>query len=414
MYILVDARYRKNRRNGRWESGDLSAVPVTTLQVTHGDVWLLITYPSLTEPKALRFDTVANWVTQLDSGKTVQQWLTELGNATLPFAAQPPQFTPRLVQYAQAWHAGYSFEPVRRGGGYNPVGSRYDKEDLMVTREDLEPAEIATYGMFTVNGLFHMVDHNTQGAYILGGNRSVVIANDNQIGVHSFKGIGAIQYIPITDDMIKPQSAITPLKDGVYVTIPEAIHSPDKTYLLVLGGYLQALGRTYTQVGIRTYKIELSNMMLLERYYDSVQRMDLSSLGLEQYEDNPTLVETQALLSDTTLRAYMSLDQSFFVAVDAPTFFQELIPLDYAGTPGRFIDFEHRYIPLVGAYGRMLENHRIREDGVSLVAATDNRRYEYDFHQTQWTKKPAVDAGCAPAQPFKRADAYLRLLGVEM
>lgn len=413
MYVLTGARYRKNRRNGRWEAGDLTQVPVNRVRNDYGDVWLFITYPSLEAPRALRFDTVMNWITQADAGKTIQQWLTDLGNRTLPFAPTLPTFTPTFVQYAQAWHAGYSFEPVVRGGTFNPVGSRYDKEDLMVTRPDLSSQEIATYGMFTVNGLFHMLDYNPQGAYILSGHRSMVIANDNQVGIYSFRAIGPLTYIPVTEAMVTGQNDTATLKDGIYVTVPESYDLTNKTLLLVLGGYLQVLGRTYTRVGDRTYKIELSNLMLLERYYDSVTRIDLSSLGLEHYDENSSLVEVDALWRDETLRAYMTLEQTFFVAVEAPTFFQELVPLDYAGQPGRYVDQTHRWLPVMGSYGRMLENHRMLEDGVSLVAGTDNWRHEYDFHHARWTRDPAVDDGRYPALPFRRGEAYVRLLGVE-
>lgn len=413
MYTLTGARFRKDRRNGRWEEANLSAVTIATLQVTHGDVWLFITYPSLTEPKAVRFDLVAGWLTSADAGKTVQQWLTGIDNRTLPFATTFPTFVPTYVQYAQAWHAGYDIQPITRGGSYNPVGSRYDKEDLRVLHPHLDPEDIAKHAMFTVNGLFHLVDYNEDQVVIMGGNRSVVRANDNQVGIYSFKQIGEIKHLPITESMIAAQYAGAFYKDGVYLTIPPSVDMTNKTMLLVIGGYLQVLGKTYTRTGDRTYKVDMLNLQLLERYYDSYDKIDLTSLGLSVYEDNPSLIAVADILQNVTLKAYLTLEQSFFVIVDSPSFFQELVPLDYAGFPGRYIDFDHRYLPLVGAYGRMIENHRIQEDGVDLVAAARNVRHNYDFQRRRWMSSQAVDAGRDPSDPFRDAPAYLRMIGVE-
>jgi hypothetical protein len=413
MYTLTGARYRKDRRDGRWEVADLSTVPVTTLTTTHGDVWLFITYPSVSEPKALRFDLVANWVSSLDAGKTVSEWLTGLGNRTLPFAEINPQFRPHYVRYAQAWHAGYNIEPIGRIGTPDKGGSKFDKEDLVVTREDLTPRQIADYALFSVNGLFHRTEWREDGVRIRGGNLSLRKANDNQIGLHSFRDVGKLQYVSITETMLSRQRPDAPLRKAVYVTLPETVDLNNKTALLVLGGYLQALGKGYTRVGERTYRIELGNLMLMERYFDSRTSLDLSSLGLSQNPANPSAVSRAELESDAVLIRYLTLEQSFFVVVDSPSMFQELIPLEGTGLPGRYYAHEAHNFPVMGAYGRMLEYHTIEEDGLWVVCAMDNLRHKYDFHTRKWRTKAVNDAGRYPAFPFVHAHAFSRLLGVE-
>lgn len=413
MYTLIGARYRKHRHEGRWIEADLSNVPVTTLTTTYGDVWLFITYQSLESYRSLRFDSVANWTKDVGSSVTVQQWLTSLGNRSLPFAPENPQFRTHTVKYASGWHAGYTIEPVGRGGSFSPVGSRYDKPDLLVSHELLEPADIGKYAMFTVNGLFHLIDYSEDRLVIRDGNKTVIRSNDNQVGIYSFKDIGEITYIPITADMIHPQSPDIPLKDSAYISLPNVPGLADKAILMVIGGYLHTPGRAFTQVGDRTYKLETSNMMLLERYYDSKDVIDLESLGLSVYNDNPSLTETEAFISDATLKAYLTLEQSFFVAVDAPTFFQDLIPLEATGLSNRYLDYTECHLPVMGAYGRMLEHHRIREDGVTVIATSDNYRHNYDFQSRSWPMFPAVDAGRYPAKPYTQAQAYIRKLGVE-
>lgn len=413
MYTLVSARYRKDRRLGRWVEADLSNVNISTLQSSYGDVWLLIAHPSFDDPKYLRVDQVAEMFHSTPTGLTVQEWLTSLGNITLPFTATPPEFKARYVQYAEAWHAGYSFDPVVRGGSYNPSGSRYDKADLIVSHESLSPTQIGGYAMFTVNGLFHMVDYSDQHFIIRDGNKSITRANDNQIGVYSFEDVGRITHIPIKANMVHGQGGDKPLRDGVYITLPDEVDVEGKTFLLVVGGYLQALDRTYSRVGDRTFKIQYNNLMLLERYYDSRDYIDLTSLGLAEYSGNDSLIETEAFQSDATLKAYLTLDQSFIVVVDSPTLFHELIPLDGTGLPNRYLDYELRHLPVVGAYGRMLECHRIQEDGTVVIVTTDNKRHNYSFYKHKWRDFPGVDASRLPHNPFREARAFLRMIGNE-
>lgn len=413
MYILNTAYCRQNKRNSRWVETDLTNTLVSTLATTYADVWFFITYLDVVIPKALRLSAVTNLLTEVAPTATVQEWLTNIGNLTLPFSVTAPEFNPKVVHYTNAWHAGYDIQPIDRGGVYNPVGSRYDKEDLRIIRSDVSPEVLTKHALFTVNGLFHMADYNAQGTYILGGNKSLILANDNQVGIYSFLNVGELQYVPITESMIRPLADDIDLYKGVYIHFPESIDTTNKTVLLVIGGYLHVLDNVYFPISDNAFRINPGNLCLLERIYDSYRRLDLSPLGLVQYEENSSLIETESLLSDDVIKAYLTLEQSFFIVVDCESFFKELIPLDPAGTADRYIDFTQRFIPVIGCYGRMVEHHRIHEDGLYVVAGSSNQRYHYHFHTYDWTDYPGVDAGLLPANPYSQGMAYLQLMGTE-
>lgn len=414
MYELTTAYSRKDRRNGRWEEVDLSDVPIKSLDQTHGDVWLLITYPSFNGTKGLRLDSIQNLLNNATPTVTVSEWLTAVGNTTLPFADSIPSFSEGYVRYTNAWHAGYQIDPISRIGTLEQGGSKWDKQDLLIRRDDIDPEYLARNALFTVNGLFHIAEYGPQGVHLHNGNLSLRHANDNQVGVHSFADVGEVNYVPITDEMITAQHTNAPLHKGVYVTLPESVDMMGKTYLLVLGGYLQALGKTYTRVGERTYRIELPNLMLLERYYDSWDDLDLSSgSGLTEYEHNPSLLGVNELSQDSKIRHYLTLSQSFLVEVNAETFFQELIPLESAKLPGRYYDYEVTHYPVVGAYGRMLEYHPIVEDGVTVLCTSRNVRHRYDFHRRKWQDFAGVDDGRYPAHPFDHTHAFYRIMGTQ-
>ena len=413
MYQLVSAKYRSDRKAGRWLDADVANIPITTLTTVYGDVLLFITYPSAPAPKALRFDLVAYTLNGVGPSVTVQQWLTAQGNKTLPFEKVTPTLTPRYVAYVQAWHAGYDFVPRPRNGVVGANMSLWEQEDLIATHPDFTPAYINDYALFQVNGYFHINDYTDAGCRVLDGNRTVRVSNDNQIGLLSFEDIGKIIKCPITTAMVAAQNADAPLKDAVYVTLPSHYDLKGKTILMVIGGYLHAGGRAFTQVGERTYKVQMQNLMLLDRYLESQKHLDLSSMGLTQYADNPSLTSVAELYSDTAIRGWLTMSQSFFVIVDAPSFFHALEPVEYSGLPGRYYTYARTDAPLMGAYGRALDYHTIQEQGTTVICASDNVRHHYDANRRQWQLSKAIDGGSYPANPYRHTHAFMRLMGTE-
>lgn len=413
MYVLTKAYVKRDRRAGRWLEEDISSTIITVLSVTHGDVWMYITYPGLTEPKALRFSDVANWVTSANATQTVTQWLTSLGNRTLPFADTPPDFNIRYVRYAKAVHAGYRYDSIPRSGQYPSNLSESLKEDLVLTHPENSPEEVVDYCLISVNGLYHRAQATNNGVHVFGANRSLRLANDNQIGIHSFRQIGMIQTIPISESMIGPQLPGAPFQDGVYLNVPANVDISNKTVLVVIGGYLQVLGNTYTRISDRAYRIQMYRLSLPERYYDSRSRIDMSSLEIPQYPSNDALIEPNDLLSDTAIMKLLTLEQSFLVVVDTPSLFQDLIPMEQTRLPGRWIDRNFDQEPIMGPYGRMVEYHATKEDGLVLIHGTRAIRNEYDFRLRPWRDQPTLDDGRYPSLPFKDAVVYKRIIGTE-
>ncbi|QBJ02709.1 virion structural protein [Pseudomonas phage Psa21] len=413
MYTLVRSRYRADRRSGRWQEADLSNEIVTTLSTIYGDVVLYVEYPGAGKQqlKALKFDNVTTWMNNVSPTATVQEWLTSLGNQTLPFETTLPNETERLVRYAQAWHAGYTAQPKGRNLHINSTASKFVKEDLILTHPTHSYADYDKYCLTTVNGYFHISDYTVDGIRIMDGNRSVRRANNNQIGIYSFETVGALQKVPITAAMVRPQREGAPLNDAAYISMPAGIDIANKTVLLVVGGYLQVLGKVYKPVGDRTWRIEVGASMFLDRYIQSVKELDLDDLGLTIDPKNPTLMSLAQMRSDEVVLKYLTLSQSFFVIVDTPSFFQDYEPIEWLRLPGRFIDPTGDNLPLVGAYGRMLDYHTIHEVDTFVYAGSNNIRHNYDANHRRWTTKALVDGGRYPADPFKHDEAFYRILG---
>jgi hypothetical protein len=412
MYQITRTFRRTNRQQGRWEEYPLADEPVLTLTETHGDVWIFLTYPMLQgEERALRFDKVRNLLVNTAPTTTVQEWLTSLGNQTLPVEASLPEFKERFVTYASAWHAGYEVIAIGRGASADQNASKFNKEDLRLTKDDVTPEYLRKHAMVSVNGFFHMTEYDHQGVYVREGNRSVRHANENQVGVHSFADIGEINYVPITEAMITSKREDTPLREGCYITLPGTVDLTGKTALLVAGGYLQVMDRTYQRVGDRTWRIHLGRLSLVERYYDSKDWIDLSALNFTEYENNPSLISLTEMFKDETIIAYLTLPQSFVVLVNTDNLFQEYLPIEHAGVPGRWLEYQFNQYPAIGAYGKALEYHPTQEGEITVVNGMESKMHAYDFQTRPWRKKPGLDGSRYPAKPFEHTQAFWRVLG---
>lgn len=414
MYQLVTAYVKLKPRNARWVEKDISAEMVSTLSATYADVVMVITYPSLMgEVRYLPIDSMINSISATSATHTTQQWLTTLENETLPVELTGPSLEPKYVRYIKAWQNGYQVEPIDMVGSPDRNISKFDLPDLLVTHPNIDPITLRKNAMISVNGFFHFWEYGDDGCYVHEGNRTVRTSNDNQIGIHSFSEVGELTFIPITEDMVSNLKEDTPLRDGAYITLPTEIDFKENTILLVIGGFLQVLDKTYTRVGRYTYKIELSKLMLLERYFESYQSIDMTGLNFTAYEEDSNLVTVSEWFSDATIMHMLTMSQTFFVVVNTRSMFEELIPLESSKLPGRFKESEYHHYPLVGAYMKTLEYQAIKETDYYVIASDITRRHRYDFHRRPWLESPAFNSGRNSAYPFNHAAAYWRLLGTQ-
>lgn len=415
MYQLMTAYTRTDRRKDQWVETDIRMLPVRDLKQHYPEVWLIITYPALDgKVQGLYFDDVVNMTVGETQSTTVVSWLTSLGNTTLPLRDEFPSFESKFVNYINAWYGNFTIFPVNESYREEPEVSKFDKRHLKIIHPEVDGPTLRKRAMVSINGYFHFTEYAPDGIIVHDGNQSIRYANDNQIGIHSFAEVGEINYVDITEDMITNAGGDAPLKEGVYVTLPEDVDLKDKTVLLVANGYLQALGKGYTRVGLNTFRIQLSNLMLLERFYQTRAFMDMSDAPRTVYDTNENLLSVSELHADDMILWLLSRSQTFFVVVDVPSMFHELEPVEHMQLPGRFMAHSAKNHPLIGAYGRVLEYRHLHYPGERYVLATSpNHRYNFDFNKRPWRDSAAVTSGCNSAHPFTHADAFWRLLGTQ-
>ena len=418
MLTVKTAYTRSNKKSSRWIETDISSYPMKQLEALFGDVIVVVNIPSL-EPLVKQV-----WVSKLTtlpqwgSAKadiTISDWLASIGETTLPYepaVANLDKVTKR-TQYAHLFHHGYNVRPVDRVTSVDSGGSNATKSDLYITKKGVSGTVLGTYGLYTVNGYFHIADYDQNAVYLHDGNTTVRKCNQNEIGVLSWRSIGKIRQYPITDSMISGLGKGTPLSDGLYVTLTKEQMASGKTFLFVFGGFLHVLDDTYDRVGERTFKVHISKLNIVERYFSSMNHLDYSTLKLADYTKfkNPSLISVNEALSDENIRSYMKLSQTFVVAVDAERLYTDVEPLP-ASLPGRIYlessQFDHSLV--TGTLGRVMDYHPIIEDDQTILACPVNVRENYTFYGRPWLLQGAVDNKRDPNDPFSHVDYYKRII----
>lgn len=408
MYTLIKAVKRKTQFNGKWEVVDLSGEILEGIYERLG--WVVV------ELKAENA-TNTNWINLINletffknnESLTFDQWLTSIGDQLLPFNPEP-WYPKEYAKYVQAWHAGYQFQPVHASIHPNATISPYEKSDLIVTHQDITSEYLGHYGLFSVNGLFHFSDFGHEQFRIVDGFKSILKYKNNQIGLLSFEQLGKIRCLPIDETYLTKVNDESNYWDNTFITIPEHIDLTNKSLFFVLGGYIHFPSSDITAVSGNSYSIKFNNILTIERYFQLNERLNLKEWGLMEDSSHPSLVDVNRLFSDETVIKLLTMSQSYIVIVDSPRLYQTTEPVEYIKFPGRYVDRTANKLPLMGVHGVGLDYHTIKEDIVTVLAASNNQRENYIANTLNWTKANYLDNGRYPFIPKVDETAYYRII----
>lgn len=409
-YQLVSAKARPRGLGAEWVDVDLSATTIGAILSTYVNVWLTLSHPAVAVPLYLDIRTVRDVIAARYHRYTVPQWLSSIDNDSLPTTQLPPSFNLRNVLYSDAWRAGYDIQPTDIHRSHTAELPNSERRDLLMTKEGVDFEVNWRYCMVTVNGFFHRVGGSPDGMHVLEGAHSGRVANDNQVGVHSFREVGQLQYVPITPSMIYKTEASQRMADYAYIQLPEG--AENKTVLLVLGGYLHVMDSAYKLIGPRTLRVDFSNLELLARIYDSERYLDLTSLPLTRDPNSPDHYAVSELYSDQFLTAYLCLPQSFIVLVDTDQFFVRRKPVPCAGLPGRYeVPAGSERFPLFGSLGRAYDYAIFPDWGTNVLACHDNQDRNYTFRTTNWRDSQSISGKVDTYRGWEYAEAYFLQMG---
>jgi hypothetical protein len=349
MYQLVSAIAKPLTGDSRWKNLDIGNIPFNQLFSQYKKVIAVLSNVFL--PNNVSLNIEAMRATYGASSITFNGFLQVNGNATLPTTAVVPAINSRYAHYADAVHADYEITPTHPSADATSEMPRSDKTWLRLTKPGMKYSVFHESCLVNVNGFYHKTDAATDAIYVVDGNKTANIANRNEVGILSFRQLGKISLISITEDMVYTQKDTQSLRSNCYVDTGQDVS--DKTVMLVLGGYLHVLDpRTFHRISSSTFSIDFSNLPLLDRYFESKGIIDLSSLPLEIDSTNDDHISINNLYSDEVLLAYLTLSQSFFVVLDNPDIFIDKEFIQPSKMPGVYTAYGEPRFPIVVCAGR--------------------------------------------------------------
>jgi hypothetical protein len=302
-----------------------------------------------------------------------------------------------FVKFKDAFKAGYSISRVTNNfltGNLND-----SKPNVMMSRRDTDYNNFYKNALVTINGHFHITDTDgVNGIYVLDAGKSLSISKQNQIGIHSFKSIGNIKVVRFDkSDMVTNDDCTIKFK------INESLEN--KTVIISLCGYLTFQeNMKFYPTGDNVFKIDFNNLNMLDRFYELLKYIDLSSLPISFGINNCTQISKDQLLTDENIIALLGLSQSFIVIVDSPKLDISRRYVKRVGVPGCYSSYTKPELPLVCGLGRYVEYWSVEEDGVHNLSVYDNvvERYLYDTN----INMPSVDNRYDPRYSQRVSDAY--------
>lgn len=382
MFTCVRAIASLRGANQHLTETDVNNVPVRNLMTTYSVCILILTHPALDIEVSLDVVKVVDMFYSHNPDITVAGWLKAIDNADLPIETHAHKIVKSSVLAGEILNAGYKMEMVHPTAG---DGNEYHDEeltDIRVTRPGTDYMDLYRHCLVSVNGLLHLTDASKEKLVIVDGGKSVYQSRRNEVGLLSFKAVGGITCYPIAPGMVTGRNGLT-LDQGVTITAPGADFS-DKYIMVSIGGYLHTCGHQYKVVGDNSVMIEWWNLPIAQRYNDSRHLIDWEPVTrlMTQNPDHEGAFDTTLMNSDACIRAYMTMSQTFIIAVDAKLMFFDNIPVERTGLAGRYYSYTPPVLPLLLENG-MIPPYTIHgKAGVYSLAVDDNNAPRY-LHSTR-------------------------------
>lgn len=409
-YTYVSALARQGRTDPTWVAVNLGDIAIATILATYYEFSITLTNPFVQGNVYLTKDLLwSQTAATIGSTQTLNQWLTALGNQALTTQSAPPGTTPTPVRYSDAWQAGYDIALADIARNPQTQAAAAALPDLLLTKSGLDMASMSNYLLVSVNGYLHRSVGTVNGLYVLGGGLTHEISNENYCGVFSFLNIGKVQQIPITPSMVHKPSMQLMYRQSAYISVPVSLEG--KIVLLSLGGYLHCMDGMYDKVGNTTIKINLHRLQLPQRLYESVNRIDLSTLPIAAAAQTSEQWGVASLYADATILNYLTLPQSFLIIVDAPSWYKRTHTLERSAVPGRYFGSAAQRFPLIGPLGRLYEYRLSKEEDTYVYGCESMLDRQFNFETTLFQNLRSIGPHQVSSMPWRPGMGQLLEMG---
>lgn len=416
MYHYVSATLRKRGKNQVWQSVDIAQLTLLQLFDRYADGYVTLTNPALGVGQYhVDLNALKHTAVPYAGGLAFENWIQSTNMPILP-AIPEPTFTTDRILYSNAAQAQYTINRILPfdydPGTAEPLEICHDDLDaqgqslnyramtnLEITRNGINYDDFHRYILVSVNGFYHRSTITATGLQIIDGAKSGDICGMNNVGLVSFRPVGAITQLAITDAMISKQSPANPFSEEMYINL--GIDITGKSVMASLGGYLHVEDPCVTVVGLNPgiVKLRFSNIDLAERYFESLETIDTRSWGLTTSKIRSRAVVVDELYSDDVLRKLVKCPQSFIIVVDAPLLFAETMPINAPEIIGLYdVPEEPRY-PLRAPSGRGIEYWRHFSIGAGWrIRTPPNITPKRLYTTTAWRVKRVINSDTIPGE----------------
>jgi hypothetical protein len=385
MYTLQSALGKSLSGGQQWSAIDLSGMTFATVVENYSVVYAVLTNPFLAGPVSLNLNSILPTIT--NQQQTFGAYLASLGNKALPTSTSIPSIKTQYARYQDGVKAGYTIQPIGTTQSLQYGATIANKPDVLLTRANTNYTTFYQSCLVSINGFFHMTDTDGKtGVWVTNGMASCVKSKKNKLGILNFQDLGKLTMIPITGDMIYKQNTSQALKNRAYLNVGKDLSN--STVMVVIGGYLHILdGKTFKLVGKQSLMIDFNNYPLFERYYESKDFIDLSTLAFTAYPTNAQAVAVDEITSDAAIKALLTLSQSFIVLLDNTQISVQLEKVRAAKIPGQYVSYVEPIWPLITGYGKVNEYWSVQDAGQWALYVEDNIQPNYVFNTVDTSRK---------------------------
>lgn len=415
MYQLVSAVGKLRSAGARWKTVDIANVALATLYTQYQEVIATVTNNFFTGQRALYLSAIRGQ--QSANTQTLPELFASIGNTALPTTTSLPVIQTKTAIYSDAFRARYKVQVVSPNGHVDSGIPESERHWLALTKAGVDYDLFHRSCLVSVNGFFHLTDTNGDRVFVVDGMRSSRLSGRNQLGIYSFREVGALEFIPITESMVHRRYTDVPLKQTLYVDIGTtlAANKAGKTAMLVLGGYLHVLdSESFVRISDSIYGINFENLPLRDRYFESLGQIDLSSLGLTHAVGNPEQIAEAELYSDEVLTKYATLSQSFIVFVNNAELFVERVGLGRSPYPCTYVSHIEPKYPLVTGVGKISDYWRVKEDGRWALTVSDGIRNNLMLNTTPAEDLVSYDGSRQPERRIDYGRAHFLKVGTDI
>jgi hypothetical protein len=407
MYTFTNAVCLSRSIGSQWTEVDLSQILVFDIYQNYTKVFLVLYNDVLMQDVFVDFDTLRTEYSSFND--TLEELLIELGSRALTTVDRLPSSNIKFAKYADAFRSRYKAEIGKAGLELPASYPDVEKPDVKLTRPNFNTnmQMVDDNCIVSVNGYYHWTDCHNNILNIYDGAKSLRKSNNNNIGILSFLDIGGLTKSKILESNIFKMDDDTSLKTKLMFSVPAA-NLENKSYFLVLGGYIVfPQDNVFWQSGLNEFIIELDKLPYVERILESSDYLDLSHLGLTPETINPRAYNVTELTSDTVIKKYFTMSNSFLVVVNCENLVTNKIHLRSSNSPGMFTAYQDPSYPLVVNYGKVAEYWKTYEDGHWSVTVTDSYLRNYVASQQPVREGQTITNNLTGSEAFYHSRGYL-------